>query len=328
MKRSRQFAEPPGGGWSIPARDSAGAAVGLMRWSKTAKWSPYRLKRTPEFYNGNLKSVFRCFEIWTSDHKQPLRMSNRLGAGENDPLEQLIARIIDNLKRRTAVGLTSGAVLEGESWSLVGTELTIKDGGQEQTVPLSQIDQAAPCDGMFGIWRNGEHEPTISIRPESKNAPVLFALLADWIHVRQEATDSRRGDDSERSGLGRLLFARRRAELAEAVSIIAFVFAAVGGMLICFEDIRPYAIASCALAALLFVSRRFISIPVFRCHEFAFVQAKGLHEQVIRYRDITEFTYSLKSSFYRGHYLGTNIRCQGENAGRNNTFRAKHQDPR
>ncbi len=144
-----------------------------------------RLKRTSQVSPGNLTSVFRCFEVWTADRQQPLCMCNRLAAADSDPLQALIARITDGLKRRTAAGLASGAVLEGEAWTLAGTDLMIKDGGQKLTIPLHQIDQAAPCDGMFGIWRHGEHQPAAHIRPSSKNAPVLFELLRDWINVRR-----------------------------------------------------------------------------------------------------------------------------------------------
>ncbi len=114
------------------------------------------------------------------------------------------------------------------------------------------------------------------------------------------------GNDLESKELGRLLFARRRADLAQAAAVVAFLSAAAGGLLIFSEDLRPYAIASWVLAALLYVSGKYISVMVIRFHECGVVQTKGRRERIICYRDITAFTRSITNYFDRyGRYLGT-----------------------
>ena len=84
--------------------------------------------------------------------------------------------------------------------ALVDTELILAREGKQVAIPLHEIQQSiAPCGGMLGIWRCGEHvQPSGGIRPDSKNVPVLQALMQDWISVREENARS-----STAMGVGR-----------------------------------------------------------------------------------------------------------------------------
>ena len=264
-----------------------------------------RLKRTNSRSAGNLKSVVRCFEVWTHGRQKPLCMSNQLAGAAEDPLQPLIARIVDSLKQCAAARLASGEAFEGDGWSLNGTELTINDGGGRVTVPLHQVEHAGPCGGVFGIWRCDESEPAARIRADSKNAPVLFALLHDWIDVREENADSSDDSVAGNAGLGGLLFARRRVGPVLAMELTAFFCACVGCLLIFSESLRLYAIAGLSLAALLYIASRYVGVEVLRCHELAFVRTKGHGERIIHYREISEFTYSGLNWFRYGELCRT-----------------------
>jgi hypothetical protein len=217
----------------------------------------------------------------------------------------MIARIVDGLKQRTATALAFGATLVGDGWSLTGTELKISGGGQKATVTLPEIEHASPCDGMLGVWKKGEHSPVGGIRPDSKNAPVLFAFLRDWIDFREDDAVQQSGSAAENGSLGRLLFARRRAELAQAVGVLWLILGAAGAFLVFFEDLRLYSFIAIGLSAVFFVVGLCIPIGVFRVYEHGFVQSSGRRERCVRYRDIIEFTYWLTKFHDRyGRYIG------------------------
>ena len=139
-------------------------------------------------------------------------MSSRLGAGARDPLAALIGRIIDDLKQRTAAGLAAGAALEGEGWRLAAMNLTVRQGKLLRDLSFAQIDHAAMFDGKLCVWMQGEDEPAAKIDPNSKNAPVLSSLLAEWLEHRKAEPGEAVDAAASQGRLGRLLFERRRNE--------------------------------------------------------------------------------------------------------------------
>ena len=138
-----------------------------------------RLKRTSKFSSGNFKGVVRRFEVWTArapggapGHRgtqypgspwvtlgrgrdQPMCMTNRVEVGAADPLAALIARVTEDLKQRTAVGLAGGAVLEGDGWRLAAMQLSVNHGRKVETLPFVEIDKVAVFDGKLCFGGEG-----------------------------------------------------------------------------------------------------------------------------------------------------------------------------
>ncbi len=132
-----------------------------------------RIKRTSKFSAGILKGAVRRFEVWTADGDTPMCMTNRIAVNGADPLAALIARVIEDLKQRTAAGLAGGAMLEGDGWRLVAMQflvdrgrtveilqntrcpgdntmqLLVDSGRIVETLPFAEIDKVAFFDGKI-----------------------------------------------------------------------------------------------------------------------------------------------------------------------------------
>ena len=135
-------------------------------------------------YNAGIrKDTKRDFDVWIEGRSAPLRMSNRIALGTSDPLGAMIQRICNDLKERAAAGLASGQALTGDDWSLLPAESTIRQGRLLRSVPFVEIDKAGLFDGKLCVWCKGEDEPAARIAPSSRNAPVLAALLKEWVRT-------------------------------------------------------------------------------------------------------------------------------------------------
>ena len=140
-----------------------------------------RLAYRHKYAAGIRKHTTRDFEVWIEGRSQPLRMSNRIAVGLSDPLAAAINRICNDLKERAAAGLASGQPLTGDDWSLRPAELTLRQGRTLVAVPFREIDKVGLFDDKLCIWCKGQDEPAARIAPGSRNAPVLGALLGEWV---------------------------------------------------------------------------------------------------------------------------------------------------
>ncbi len=268
-----------------------------------------RIKRTSKFSAGLLKGVVRRFEVWTADSDQPMCMTNRIPVNGSDPLAALIARLIEDLKQRTAAGLAGGAMLEGEGWTLVAMQLSIARGRSVESLPFADIDKVAVFDGKICLWRRGQDEPAARISPDSKNASVLAALLSEWVEHQREGSGGPGPSEaaSGASGMGRLLFERRRNE-GLWLGILLAVGGSVAGAVMLFGR-HPHALGVLLLAAA--VASLLLGVAFgrycFRCHELGLIRRRGRNEFRLLYDEITEFTYSATRMFYKGAYTGTQM---------------------
>lgn len=273
-----------------------------------------RLAYRRKYAAGIRKHTVRDFDVWVEDRSAPLRMTNRIAVGTADPLGAMIQRICNDLKERAAAGLASGQPLTGDSWSLLPAELTIGQGRTLRAVPFLEIDKVGLFDDKLCIWCKGEDEPAARIAPASRNAPVLAALLGEWVAHQQKNTvaQSLPGGKADPaavppggSGLGKVLFERRKKRMAMYLSLGAFIVLLMGFGLASEKGTRLAGWALMAgFPALVYAAWGWFHF-IFRCHERGLYRKWGRRELRIPYTDITQFTYSATRHFHNGAYAGT-----------------------
>ena len=244
-----------GGPTDIEVRDSQVVAV--------------RIERTSTFSAGILQGVLRRFEVWTAGapgtpgRDQPMCMTNRLAVHAADPLAALMTRVVEDLKQRTAAGLAGGATLEGDGWRLAAMQLAVARGRTVETLPFLEIDKVAVFDGKICLWRRGQDEPAAKIRPDSKNASVLAALMSEWIEHQRQGCGGLPEPAQGASGMGRLLFERRRNEGFRLGILFAGIGGVAGAVFLCDRDTMPIgAVLLAAAVASLLVGRDLRAIPL------------------------------------------------------------------
>jgi len=266
-----------------------------------------RIKRTSKFSAGILKGTVRRFEVWTADSEKPMCMTNRIAVNNVDPLAALIARVIEDLKQRTAAGLAGGAMLEGEGWRLAAMQLSVARGRVVETLPFAEIDKVAVFDGKICLWRRGQDEPAAKISPDSKNASVLASLLSEWIDHQRQAAGGLPAAASGASGMGRLLFERRRNEGFWMGFVLAIIGGAAGAAMLFDRDAMPVGVVLIVAAAASLLLGVFFGRYLFRCYESGLTRRRGRDELRLPYDEITEFTYVATRMFYKGTYIGTRL---------------------
>jgi len=266
-----------------------------------------RIKRTSKFSAGIIKGVVRRFEVWTADSDKPMCMTNRIPVNGTDPLAAFIVRVIEDLKQRTAAGLAGGTMLEGDGWRLAAMQLAVARGRIVETLPFVEIDKVAVFDGKICLWRRGQDEPAAKISPDSKNASVLASLLSEWIEHQREASGGQPEATSGASGMGRLLFERRRNEGIWIGLVLAVIGGVVGAVLLFERDTKPVGVVLLAAAVASLLLGLTFGRYLFRCYELGLTRRRGRGELRLLYNEITEFTYSATRMFYKGAYTGTQL---------------------
>ena len=222
-------------------------------------------------------------------------------SGAADPLSALIARVTEDLKQRTAAGLASGAILEGEGWKLAAMQLSVARGRTVETLPFVEIDKVAVYDGKLCLWKRGQDEAAVKISPDSKNAPVLASLLSEWVE-HQRAASGGQPEALRRIGHGpaavraaqerRLLDGHRRCRhrrRSRGGDALRSRHDALGPVLL--------AVPPSLLLGALF------GRCWFGFYEWGICNAAP-RRMPRRYDEITEFTYSATRMFYKGTYMG------------------------
>ena len=271
-----------------------------------------RIKRTPKFSAGILKGVVRRFEVWTAGapgtpgRDKPMCMTNRMPVGGSDPLAALIVRVIEDLKQRTAANLAGGATLEGEGWRLAAMQLSVARGRIVENLPFVEIDKVAVFDGKICVWRRGQDEPAAKISPDSKNASVLASLSSEWIEHQREALGGQPEATSGTSGMGRLLFERRRNN-GSWLGLVFAIIGSVAGVVLLFEQDTLIGVVLLAAAMASLLLGLAFGRYVFRCYESGLTRRRGRDELRLSYDEIAEFTYAATRMFYKGAYTGTQL---------------------
>ena len=147
----------------------------------------------------------------------------------------------------------------------------------------------------------------MKISPDSKNASVLASLLSEWIEHQREASGGQSEAAPGASGMGRLLFERRRNEGFWLGFVVAVVGGALGAVLLFDRDAMPLGVLLLAAAVVSLLLGVAFGRYLFRCYELGLTRRRGRDEVRLLYDEITEFTYSATRMFYKGAYTGTQL---------------------
>jgi hypothetical protein len=276
-----------------------------------------RLVHERKFSEGLLKRIDRRFEVWIEGRAEPIVMLNAIPVDTRDPLEAMIDRICEQFKCRTAAELASGAVLVGDDWNLSRQGLAVRDARGEAIIPFSEIEKVGYFDGKLCVWRHGQDEPAVQIRPDSINAPIVTQLLSEWVQNRPEEEappvalaaggDGQPGSPGG-SGLGRILFQRSQRNARNVLVVLAIVAAVAGGFMLLGHETRLFGGLVILLAPLFAAGAWYWNENIFRCHELGIYHKFSRNgERRLPFTDITEFTYQATRVFVNGAYTGTQL---------------------
>src|SRR5262249_22466353 len=100
------------------------------------------LSLQPNYVNGRIDSVTRCFIVWlgtAEDLPERLEMVTTLAPDRQDPLTSLITRLSDRLYAQAKEDLQAGRSVLGENWTLQGRELIIRTKKETQTSKVEDV---------------------------------------------------------------------------------------------------------------------------------------------------------------------------------------------
>ena len=248
---------------------------------------------------GILKWSKRFFHIWVEGQEKPVRLEDRINAGEPDPFHEMIERISENYRQRASDALEMGAVVSGDGFELDNQMLTINPQKAPMSIPVKEITSMGIFDEELRIWRQGQDEAALSLPLHARNCYPLELLLKTRITAPEEQPQSTHG-------LGRVLFERKMARgwvitlwvlavlslMAGAVMAIAEWWLLLGGL--GFAGV----FVLCALNG---------ARSVFRCHERGVYKRSLMGERELRYDELASFSYGATRHYHNGVYTGTHL---------------------
>jgi hypothetical protein len=136
---------------------------------------------------------------------------------------------------------------------------------------------------------------------------VLTALLFEWIEHRQATAGGQDEVFAGSTGMGRLLFERRRREVFVVTLVIALVAGLIGAGLFFSDEVEVVGILLLAAAGVALIVGWLVGRIAFRCYERGLARGNGGGEVRLSFEEIDELTYSAKRMFYKGSYVGTQL---------------------
>ena len=136
---------------------------------------------------------------------------------------------------------------------------------------------------------------------------MLAALLNEWTEHQREASVGQPATVSGASGMGRLLFQRRRYDGLWMSVMFAAIFGGAGAAMLFDRTVMPLGAVLLAAAAASLLVGMFFGRYLFRCYELGLTRRRGRDEIRLLYDEITEFTYAATRMFYKGSYIGTRL---------------------
>ncbi len=143
---------------------------------------------------------------------------------------------------------------------------------------MLEIDKLAVFDGKLCLWRRGQDEPAVKIDPDSKNASVLASLVSEWIEHQRGASGGQSEAVPGASGMGRLLFERRRNEGFWLGFVVAVVGGPLGAVLLLRREAMPLGVLLLAAAVVSLLLGAAFGRYLFRCYELGLTRRRGRDE--------------------------------------------------
>ncbi len=255
------------------------------------------LSQKKSFSNGDADGFVRTARLWLQSESRPVFMKNRFKAGKTDPLAGFFDRLANKLIEQREEALGSGHSISGDGWRLTDRELHFQRGSGEESLRMEEVQAIDFFEGKMSVWRKGLDEPYVRFSDDGRDAWMLPRLMSSRI----------KPDESDNSGLGRILFQRRSSKLTvgflAASGLVAIAF---GGTMLALEAIDTFGFVFILLLTVAFWLWAWSSSKsAFRCHERGVYQAKMFGEKQLKYQDVAEFTYRATRHYHNGAYTGT-----------------------
>jgi hypothetical protein len=264
------------------------------------------LRYQNHYQDGEPSAVTRRLRVWLAtdaERPEPLDMVTRITVGTVDPLQGLLARLLNRLVEQARQDLRAGQSALGECWRLEHQELTIREQHEEKSCRLAEVAAVDRVGEHLNIWRQGMDRAWAEVPLASANLYVLEHLLAGYLAERSAPA-------APVEGLGRILFERRPSQ-----GWAAFFFAVAGLTAVAVALVAVFVpqvevkllvgLGAGALAVLSALIGLHIRRAVFRCHEHGVYQAGLRGERSLRYEEIGSLRYTAVRQYYHGAYLGT-----------------------
>ncbi len=280
--------------------------------------SAVALETKKNLNNGEVASITRKFTLWAGDSPDAVFMENKIKVNAEDPLTDLINRLLDRLRGRFEQDLAKGGTVSGDGWHLSRTALTLGRPPQDQQIPLGEVTAVEPSEGHMCVWQRGSDTAVARLPLSARNVYLLPGLVQPYL---PEQSADVGGADSA-SGLGRVLFEKRphRTTVVGVAAAGAIMFAiglmilavkvlpnAAAGQLQTNEAVFIASIIMTALGPILCLVGVSLAYSSFRCHERGVWQSSLLGQKTLRYADVGSFQYSATRHYHNGVYTGTHL---------------------
>jgi hypothetical protein len=273
--------------------------------------SAIALESERKLSNGEISGHKRTFSIWMEGETEPIVMENTIKLNQNDPLYDLINRLIGSFAARMDAIVGQGGAVAGEGWRLDRNSFIYGPPAQHEQVPLAAITAVEPFERSMCLWQQGRDDAFCRVPLKSRNAHLLPMLIGPRMKSPEE-----RPAESSTTGLGRILFEKKPSAAWPPLCVVAGIVAIIVGICLVAGNI----IQQPQEPTLLFVGIGLVPVGIgclvgavalkymsFRCHERGVYKASLFGDKMLPYKDVATFTYSAVRHYHNGAYVGTHL---------------------
>jgi hypothetical protein len=265
----------------------------------------FSLKEEAKLYNGNHAGVVRSLDfVWSGGRRRAAQFA---AADTEDFFAPMLAEVLGKLADAAEARLQKGTPLEGKGWRLDSRGLHV---GEEQPVPLNRLAGVSMFENKVSFWRSGEELPFLAVAEESPNARLLGVL------ARRQRTEDER---PQRAGaLGRILFQKKATPTSQVLCWLTAGLCFIAGTIASIICAWNGSWGSTAVTLLIGWGAAYAfaahAINRFRVYELGVVQRTLFGERMLRYSEITSFSFGATRHYHNGAYTGTAL-AMGFSAG-------------
>jgi hypothetical protein len=261
--------------------------------------------------NGEISGYKRTFSVWIEGEPEPIVMENTIKLNHEDPLYNLINRLIASFSARMDSVVTQGGAVAGEGWRLDRNSFTYGPPAQQEQVPLAAITAVEPFERSMCLWQQGRDDAFCRVPLKSRNAHLLPMLIGPRMKTPEE-----RPEETSTTGLGRILFEKKPSAAWPPFFVVVGVVAIIVGIGLIAHDLitNPLDYVKTLIGLGLipagvgcFVGAAALKYMSFRCHERGVYKASMFGDKMLPYKDVATFTYSAVRHYHNGAYVGTHL---------------------